>query len=190
MGDEDVRQNPGATAPASSSASGRKRLASIVAAVAVVVLGIGVVLGRFMVTTHEPDRSAPATSAAPPSDSLLDAPHHEPTLNGTYEFDYDDGGITAPSWWAFRSWCDSGHCQAAGVKLDATNHAVADTVNGGLTDTLTYEDGKWSDSGKLLPGTTCEAYGHLTMTPQPGGEHFIGIITREPTTGCGPLAHV
>jgi hypothetical protein len=185
VADEDARENLSPAAPTPS----RKRLVFLVAAIA--TLGIGVALGRYTTTANqESDRGAPASSATSPSDNLIDAPHPEPKLNGTFQFDYDDGGITAPSWWAFRSWCDESRCQAAAVRLDRDNHAVADAANGGLTDTLTYQDGKWSDSGKLLPGTNCEAYGHLTMTPQSDDEHFFGSITREPTTGCGPLAHV
>ncbi|OBK65386.1 nuclease PIN [Mycobacterium colombiense] len=90
--------------------------------------------------------SAPVASAAPTAGG--------PVLNGTYRLDYDQtkrttNGISIrhdgvpTSWWAFRSACTTNGCAATGTQLDDATHQVANTTDGGQTDTLRFVGGYW-----------------------------------------------
>ncbi|OBK39138.1 nuclease PIN [Mycobacterium sp. 1165196.3] len=90
--------------------------------------------------------SVPAASAAPTAGG--------PVLNGTYRLAYDQAkrttnGISirhdgaATNWWAFRSVCTTNGCAATGTQLDDATHQVANTTDGGQTDTLRFVGGYW-----------------------------------------------
>ncbi|ORA20746.1 serine/threonine-protein kinase [Mycobacterium arosiense] len=90
--------------------------------------------------------SAPAAGAAPTAGG--------PALNGTYRLAYDQAkrttngisirhGGAATSWWAFRSVCTTNGCAATGTQLDDASHQVANTTDGGQTDTLRFVAGYW-----------------------------------------------
>lgn len=90
--------------------------------------------------------SVPAPSAAPTAGG--------PVLNGTYKLNYDQTkrttngvsirhGGAATGWWAFRSVCTTNGCAATGTQLDDATHQVANTTDGGQTDTLRFVSGYW-----------------------------------------------
>ncbi|WP_231986333.1 serine/threonine-protein kinase [Mycobacterium sp. E2479] len=93
--------------------------------------------------------SVPAASAAPTAGG--------PVLQGTYKLDYDQAkratnGISirhagpATGWWAFRSVCTTNGCAATGARLEDATHHVAETTDGGQTDTLRFVGGYWQGS--------------------------------------------
>jgi serine/threonine-protein kinase len=94
--------------------------------------------------------SVPAPSAAP----TAGGPVRGPVLQGTYKLDYDQtkrttNGISirhagpSTSWWAFRSVCTTNGCAATGTQLDDATHQVANSTDGGQSDTLRFVGGYW-----------------------------------------------
>lgn len=110
-----------------------------------------------------------------------------------------DPSIASPdlTWWAFRSQCTPDECVAAGAKLDAADHTVAD--KSGATITLRFIDDRWQseashervqyaecsvENGKRPPGADTEKT-VWTWHPQPDGT-LRGIYTNTVLTNeCG-----
>ena len=113
-----------------------------------------------------PAAASPAADSEPPSSSPETAPVYAPP---------------DATWWAFRSQCTADGCVAAGAKLDAADHTIAD--KSGATITLRFVDDRWQSeprqervqysecgiqNGKRAPGADTEKT-VWTWHPQPDG---------------------
>jgi serine/threonine protein kinase, bacterial len=134
-----------------------RRAVAIVCAVLIAVAATWSTLYTFEADPGQPSpalaaRPAAPAPAAPPAAPVAATPAK--TLDGTYRFDFDrskrtsngmsirhDGGTT--NWFAFHSACTANGCAANGTRLDDATHQVADTSNGGQTETLRFIAGYW-----------------------------------------------
>ncbi len=136
------------------------------AAAAVVLLVTGLLAGFLIGRKHHPT----ATQAVPPSVVRVPAavptttaapvmPARDQMLDGTYQVDinrsqqtFNDNPDPQPpdvtTWWAFRSWCTSTGCVAAGTQLDDNDHRTASNPAGTLT--LDFRQGAWQSRPETL----------------------------------------
>lgn len=130
----------------------------------------------------DPASTSPAADGEPPSSSPEPAP---PSASPDV------------TWWAFRSQCTPDGCVAAGAKLDAADHTIAD--KSGATITLRFVDDSWQSesrqervqysecgvqNGKRPPGADTEKT-VWTWHPQPDGT-LRGLYTNTVLTNeCG-----
>lgn len=133
--------------------------AALVCAVLIAVAATWSTLYSFEPDPSLPNPSLAARPAAPPPAAVA-APSGR-VLDGIYRLDLNrakrttngtpvrhDGGAT--NWWAFRSVCTPGGCAATGVRLDDATHQVADTTDGGETDTLKFAAGYWQGASQQI----------------------------------------
>ncbi|HEX5255917.1 MAG TPA: serine/threonine-protein kinase [Mycobacterium sp.] len=117
--------------------------------------------------------SVPAASATP----APGGPVRGPVLQGTYKLNYDQtkrttngisirhaGAVT--SWWAFRSVCTTNGCAATGTQLDDPTHQVANTIDGGQTDTLRFVGGYWQGTPAQQRVGCAQPNGQVRATQQ------------------------
>jgi serine/threonine-protein kinase len=126
--------------------------------------------------------AAPAPSAAPATPGQV--------FNGTFQLTFDRGKQTGngvpighdganTAWWAFRWVCPTDGCVATGTQLDDANHQVANTADGGHTDTLHFINGYWQGAPQQerlnctqpdgqVPATQQETIA-WSLAPQPDG---------------------
>ncbi|MFV8315802.1 serine/threonine-protein kinase [Mycobacterium sp. 23] len=134
--------------------------AALVCAVLIAVAATWSTLYSFEPDPSQPNPALAARPAAPAPSAAVTAPSGR-VLDGIYRLDLNrakrttngtpirhDGGTT--NWWAFRSVCTSGGCAATGVRLDDGTHQVADTTDGGETDTLKFAAGYWQGASQQI----------------------------------------
>jgi serine/threonine-protein kinase len=147
---------------------------ALVCAVLIAVAATWSILYSF-----QPDTSPtnPAL-ASKPSVSAAGAPTSGgPVLNGAYRLDYNQSQRTAngipirqdgaaTSWWAFRSACTTNGCAATGTQLDDATHQVANTADGGQTDTLRFVGGYWQGAPQQQRVGCTQPNGQVRATQQ------------------------
>lgn len=134
--------------------------AALVCAVLIAVAATWSTLYSFETDPSQPSPALAARPAAPAPSAAVPAPSGR-VLDGIYRLDLNrakrttngtpirhDGGTT--NWWAFRSVCTPGGCAATGVRLDDATHQVADTTDGGETDTLKFAAGYWQGASQQM----------------------------------------
>ncbi|GBE66425.1 serine/threonine-protein kinase PknI [Mycobacterium sp. MFM001] len=137
------------------------------AAVAVLLLLTGLLAGFLLgrtnhptVTQAGPSSTVRAPAALPTTTTTAPVmPARDQLLDGTYQVDinrsqqtFNDNPDPQPpdvtTWWAFRSWCTSAGCVAAGTQLDDNDHRTASNPGGTLT--LDFRQGAWQSRPETL----------------------------------------
>lgn len=151
--------------------------AALACAVLIAVAATWSILYSFQPAS--PPANVPALASKPsvPAPAVTPARPGGPVLNGTYQLTYDrsqqttngvairhDGAAT--SWWAFRSVCTTNGCAATGTQLDAANHQVASTTDGGHTDALRFIAGYWQGTPQREQVGCTQPNGQVRATQQ------------------------
>ncbi len=172
------RRTPrGVLAATTHKFSSRTRwLVALVCAVLIAVAATWSTLYSFQPDSAPP---VPALASRPsvPAPGAAPATPGGPALDGTYHLTYDqtkrtgngvqirhDGAAT--DWWAFRSACTTNGCAATGTQLDDATHQVANTTNGGQTDTLRFVGGYWQGAPQQERVGCTQPNGQVTATQQ------------------------
>ncbi|BBZ39317.1 serine/threonine-protein kinase [Mycobacterium conspicuum] len=125
----------------------------------------------------DPAPPNPALASRPSAPAPVAGPTGNQGLDGTYQLTYDQTKRTgngvqirhdgpATDWWAFRSACTPNGCAATGTQLDDTNHLVANTADGGQTDSLRYVGGYWQGAPQQERVGCTQPNGQVTATQQ------------------------
>ncbi|GLB91908.1 serine/threonine protein kinase [Mycobacterium kiyosense] len=137
--------------------SPRTRMAAaLTCAVLIAIAATWSALYSFQPDLIDPTLAArPAAQAAAPAPAAPVSAPPGKVLDGTYRLDFDrskrttngtpmrHNGLPTTTWWAFHSVCTTNGCAATGVQLDQSSHQVADTTDGGSSDTLRFVAGYW-----------------------------------------------
>ncbi|TDK95849.1 serine/threonine protein kinase [Mycobacterium paragordonae] len=162
-------------APSRRVPSRVRMAAALVCAVLIAVAATWSTLYSFEPDPSQPNPALAARPAAPAPSAAVSAPSGR-VLDGIYRLDLNrakrttngtpirhDGGTT--NWWAFRSVCTPGGCAATGVRLDDATHQVADTTDGGETDTLKFAAGYWQGASQQIR-TSCHQANQTAQNTQ------------------------
>nr|WP_241011036.1 serine/threonine-protein kinase [Mycobacterium gordonae] len=161
--DETCAADPPEPPPAPNARLRRRvppRVRMAAALVCAVLIAVAATWSTMYSFEADPSQPSPSLAARPAAPAPVTAPSGR-VLDGIYRLDLNrakrttsgtpirhDGGAT--NWWAFRSVCTPGGCAATGVRLDDGTHQVADTTDGGETDTLKFVAGYWHGASQQI----------------------------------------
>lgn len=170
--------------------------------VGVIVLTVGIMIGRRGATTSPQAGTAPTATSLPTSSSAVP---QQPLLEGAYRVDvnrtqqtYNDAPDPQPpdvtTWWAFRSWCKPTGCVASGMLLDDDNHQTVSPKVGGRPVVLDFRDGAWQSRPEITRFPCVGPQGVaaletmtqvLSLRPETSGLLRGAMIVRVQTDECG-----